>query len=61
MQQSYQLPYSRNKNEKYYVTEVWLKDVPPSTGGIDKAANFTAKGEGYFQVITNISTKELKK
>lgn len=58
MQNSYQLPYSRNKNEKYYVTEVRLNDVPFSYSGVSKTANFTAQGEGNFQVETTISKKE---
>ncbi len=60
MQNSYQLPYSRNKNEKYYVTEVQLDEVPTSYSGTSKTANFTASGEGVFEVNTNISKKDIK-
>lgn len=60
MQNSYQLPDRHNKNEKYFVTEVRLEEVPPSAGGVKKIANFTAKGEGNFQVDTNISVKHVE-
>ena len=59
MQNSYQLTDKHN-NIKYYVTEVRIDDIPPSASGVTKTANFTAQGEGNFQVETNISTKEVK-